>query len=133
MAEGKGKKRSRVAEPTVEEVIYFSRLIMEIDPFKERAQMEEDRKFRMLFGCSPGVVLTVWNKLHSFGLVPENGVMKHLLWALMYAKQYAKWQTMRKLTSTDPKTLRHWIYQFFDAIASLEPHIVSNGSICTNT
>ena len=122
MAESKANKRSRVAEPTVVEVMYFARFIMENDPFKQRAPMEEDRQFRALFGCSPSVVLTVWNKLVSFGSVPADGMMKHLLWALMYAKQYAKWQTMRKLTTADPKTLRHWINQFFDAIASLEPH-----------
>jgi hypothetical protein len=126
MAESQSSKRPRAAEPTVEDVLYFGRLIMEKDPFKDRAPHEEDRSFRALFGCAPNVVLTLWDKLVAFDLTPEGGAMKHLLWALMYAKQYGKWKTMRQLTSTDPKTLRNWIYKFFDAIALLEPFIVSS-------
>jgi hypothetical protein len=45
MAELKATKRSRVAEPSVVEVMYFARFIMENDPFKARAPMEEDRQF----------------------------------------------------------------------------------------
>jgi hypothetical protein len=107
-------------------VLYFGRLIMEKDPFKDKAPQEEVRSFRALFGCAPNVVLTLWDKLVAFDLIPEGGAMKHLLWALTYAKQYGKWRTMRQLTSTDPKTLRNWIYKFFDAIAMLEPFIVSS-------
>ena len=118
-------KRVRVAELTLDDVLYFGRLVMENDPFKEKAPRSEDQAFRAMFGCSQVVVLTLYNKLVSNDLLPDGGSLKHLLWALMYAKQYGKWLTMRKLTSTDPKTLRLWINRFFDAIASLEPVVVS--------
>jgi hypothetical protein len=118
-------KRARVVETSIDDVLYFGRWIMEKDPFKERAPAAEDRAFRALFGCAPVVVLTLWNKLSECDLIPMGGSIKHLLWALMYAKQYGKWPTMRKLAQADPKTLRHWIYQFFDAIALLEPIVVS--------
>ena len=119
-------KRARVATPSLVDVMYFGRLIMEKDPFKERAPRAEDRAFRAIFGCSPTVVLAAWNKMVDCDLIPAGGEMKHLLWALMYAKQYGKWPTMRIMTGTDPKTLRKWIYQFFDAISLLEPTIVSS-------
>lgn len=51
--------------------------------------------------------------------------MTHLLWTLMWHKTYALWKTMRKLTNTDPKTLRKWIDVFSDAIMLIEPDIVS--------
>jgi hypothetical protein len=118
-------KRVRMDDLTIDDVLYFGRLVMENDPFKERAPSSEGPAFRAMFGCSQAVVLDLYNKLVSNDLLPDGGKVKHLLWALMYAKQYAKWVTMRKLTNTDPKTLRLWIHRFFDAIASLEPEIVS--------
>jgi hypothetical protein len=119
-------KRARVAAISLVDVMYFGRLIMENDPFKARAPATEDRAFRAIFGCSPTVVLAVWNKITENNLIPEDGEMKHLLWTLMYAKQYGKWPTMRMLTNTDSKTLRKWINLFFDAISLLESSIVSS-------
>ena len=105
--------------------MYFGRFLMENDPFKHRAPREEDKAFRALIGCCPVVVLDLWNKLIEHDALPENGTMLHLLWTLMYSKQYAKWSTMRKLTGTDPKTLRKWIGLFYSAIELLEPVVVS--------
>ena len=73
-------------------------------------------------------MLDLWNKLNGHGVLPENGTMAHLLWTLMYSKQYGKWSTMRKLTGTDPKILRKWIGLFYSAIELLEPVVVS--TIC---
>lgn len=118
-------KRQRAMDPTVQDVMYFGRFMMENDPFKHRAPQEEDRAFRALFGCGPEIVLVLWNKLVSNDLIPRNGQMKHLLWTLMYCKTYAKWKTMRKLTETDPKTLRKWIDLFYQSIQELSPYVVS--------
>lgn len=118
-------KRQRAVDPTVEDVMYYGRFVMENDPFKQRAPQEEDRAFRALFGCGPEVVLSLWNKIVFYDLLPHNGQMKHLLWTLMYCKTYAKWKTMRKLTNTDPKTLRRWIYLFYQSIEELSPNVVS--------
>ena len=43
----------------------------------------------------------------------------------MFATQYGKWSTMKRLTNTDPKTLRKWIGLFFDAVELIEAHVVS--------
>jgi hypothetical protein len=98
---------------------------MEKDPFKQRAPKEEDRAFRALFGCAPSIVLVLWNLIVSNDFLPDGGTMKHLLWTLMYHKQYGKWPTMRKLTNKDPKTLRKWISNFGDAVEMLLPIVVS--------
>jgi hypothetical protein len=120
------RKRARVAPITADDVIYFARIIMESDPFKDRAPREEDRAFRALFGCGVHLVLILWNKLSSCDLIPKDGLVTHLLWTLMYCKQYGKWKTMRKLTKTDPKTLRKWIALFYDAIELIEPLVVGD-------
>ncbi len=125
-----GSKRARVSEPSVVDVMHFGRLLMSNDPFKHRAPREEDTAFRALFGCGPVIVLSLWNKLVAADLVPVGGTMTHLLWTLMYCKQYGKWSTMRKLTNTDPKTLRKWINQFFYNIEILEGDVVSHYCWC---
>lgn len=119
-------KRQRNDEATVEEVMYYGRLVMSNDPFKEHAPREEDATFRAVFGCGPQVCLVLSNKLVASGLLPEGGTMQHMLWTLMYHKTYAKWKTMRKLTKTDPKTLRKWIGRFQSSITLLEPEVVSS-------
>jgi hypothetical protein len=125
-------KRARVAEPSVDDVMYFGRIIMEKDPFKHRAPREEDKAFRALFGCAPVVVLSLWDKLASADLIPHKGTMTQLLWTLMYCKQYGKWSTMSKLTNcTDPKTLRKWIYQFLYNIEQLEWSVVCSLCCCS--
>lgn len=118
-------KRARVAAPSTVDVLHFGRIIMEKDPFKDKAPREEDKAFRALFGCGPAIVLDLWNKLSNHDLIPDQGTMTHLLWTLMYCKQYGKWSTMKKLSNgVDPKTLRKWIDQFLYNIALLEPVVV---------
>jgi hypothetical protein len=51
--------------------MFYARIIMERDPFKELAPRDEDRKFRALFGCPAKIVLIVWSKLVANDLVPE--------------------------------------------------------------
>ncbi len=137
--EGVQAKRARAAVPPVlQDLMHHARLILENNrPFKmRRASLEEDQSFWALFGCGPKIAFILWNKLvaktASGSLLPEQAEMKHLLWTLMYCKQwYGKWKTMRKLTNTDPKTLRKWIAVFYEAIAFLEPSVV--GSPCYTT
>lgn len=119
-------KRSREEPPTVEDVMYYARFLMDRDPFKHRAPKVEDDGFRAMFGCGPAVALILWNKLVSHSLLPPGGRMIHLLWTLMYCKTYAKWKTMRKLTNTDPKTIRRWINLFYTSIFELVPEVVSS-------
>lgn len=126
MADSSKKKRARMDDATAKDVQYYGNFLMEKDPFKHRAPREEDRSFRALFGSSPSNVLILWQLLISNDLLPEGGTLTHVLWTLMYTKQYGKWSTMKILTDTDPKTLRKWIGLFYDAIELLEPEVVSH-------
>lgn len=125
MASSAGTKRQRVVPLTIEDVLFKARIIMENDPFKEKAPQEEDRSFRALFGCSPDIVLKLWNMLVAGGLLPAGGTLTHLLCTFLHAKTYGKWKTMRRLTKTDPKTLRKWIKLFLEHSSQLEGEVVS--------
>ena len=118
-------KRARVLPPSEDDVLHFARMIMEKDPFKARAPMEEDRNFLALFGCRAKIVLELWILLQEHDLVPDDGTILQLLWTLTYCKTYPKWTTMRKMTGKDPKTLRKWINLFLQSIEQLEAVVVS--------
>ena len=117
-------KRSRVTAPTVDDIMYKARFLMENDPFKERAPTEEDQNFRAMFGTGAGIVLILWNLLQFHDVLPNGGTITHLLWMLLYLKTYAKWKTMKKITNVDPKTLRKWIQLFLKSVELLEPFVV---------
>jgi hypothetical protein len=112
---------------TLDDVLHDARIIMENDPFKHKAPQEENRSYRALFGCGPEVTLALWNRLvdNDGAGLPDDVTVKHLLWTLMYCKQYGKWKTMRKLTNTDPKTLRKWIAVILNAVELIESDVVS--------
>ena len=94
---------------------------MHNDPFKERAPAEEDKRFRSLFGCGVVVAHKLWQLLNTHRLVPSGGTMTHLLWTLTFLKVHPSELAMKTLTgSTDNKTIRKWVVQFYKAIAQLE-------------
>lgn len=125
MSERNATKRKRSVPLSVEDVMFKAQIIMEKDPFKDRAPSEENRSFRALFGCDPAIVLKLWNMLEKEELLPQGGGLTHLLWTFMYCKTYAKWKTMRRITNTDPKTLRKWIKLFLASVSLLEGDVVS--------
>ena len=67
----------------------------------------EDRDFREFFGCPLSVAGAVWDLLQSFKKMPQDGMHRHLLWALMFMKVYGKEKTLCTLAGgIDKKTLR---------------------------
>ena len=122
-------KRSRLHELSIEDMMHKARIIFGRDPYKERAPETEERKFRALFGCSPTVMLALWNLLVEYCLLPEGGRLIHLFWALMFVKVYPTEDTLAKLCADprvhDQKTLRKWIRLFMTAVSYLTDIVVS--------
>ena len=93
---------------------------------RERAISTENREFRAHFGCGPTVCLTLWNLLDKTGYLPKGGRLEHLLWALLFMKMYSSQLVMRNLVGgVDDDTFRKWTDLFIEAIARLEPMVVS--------
>ena len=118
-------KRQRETKPGEEDFVFKAKIIMDADPFKERAPREFDKAFRALFGCSNQTAFALWNDLEKYGLLPQGGRMVHLLWALMFLKVYPSEETLKRLTGADSKTARKWINSFVAAISSLSVYKVS--------
>ena len=119
------RKRQREEPATLEDLLNKARILMHKDPFKERAPQTEITHFRALFGCAPWIALTAWNLLVEHNLLPDNGTMYHFLWALIYLKAYPTELNLKKLIGQDTKTIQKYVDPMLEAIASLEPFIVS--------
>ena len=86
----------------------------------------EDRRFREMFGIGPTVCLICWNMLTTLGYLPEGGRLVHFLWFLCFLKVYPNQGPLSVLCGgADPKTIRKWVLLFIDAVADLEPEVVS--------
>ena len=90
----------------------------------------EDRDFREFFGCSLSIAGEVWDMLRTEALLPEDGMPRHLLCALMLMKIYGKEKTLCTLAGgIDKKTFRKWAWLFIIKMADLESSVVSNHTI----
>lgn len=84
--------------------------------------MQQDRRYRAMFGVPIGIVHLVWTKLLSDSPV-NGGRPVHLLWTLMFLKVYASENVFRTIHGADEQTFRNWTWKFIAAIASI--HVVS--------
>lgn len=95
------------------------------------AIMEEERRFREMFGVGAQVALVSWHMLLKLGLLPEGGTLTHFLWTLCFLKVYPKQGPLCVLCgNADHKTITKWVWQFIGALAELEFHVVSASCCC---
>lgn len=121
------KKRKRASPVSPLDFMEEARLMWRRDPKVKRSEKSEDRDFREHFGCGVNVAHTIWMMMESRELIPNDGMIHHLLWTLMFLKSYTKEKTMCTLVGIrDPKTLRKWVWLFIDNLAELESSVVSN-------
>ena len=115
-------KRIRETEPLPEDFILIGKDIQN-KRGQSGAPLTEVRAFREFFGTT-AVVLWQWD------MIPEQGRINHLMWALLFMRAYPK-EGVTCMTvggsggAIDPKTLRKYVWPFIHAIAKLEPVVVS--------
>ena len=122
-----GRKRMRGIQPNTEDVLRKAREIWQHDPNKSLATATEDRNFREHFGCSVLIFLTVWNMLVKTDFMPVGGRIEHMLWALLFMKEYCKQKVLCSMCGgIDKETLMKWVCGFVSAIVDLESLVVSH-------
>ena len=72
-------KRARSEPITVEDMMFYARILMKRDPFEHLAPQDENFWFRAMFGCSNAMVLKVWNLMKEHEVLQEGGTLMHLL------------------------------------------------------
>ncbi len=76
------------------------------------------RKFRCFFGISPQVCSLVWELLKP--KLCSGAQPKHLLWSLLFLRQYNAELTNRILVGADEKTFRKWTWYFIKLLSKLD-------------
>ena len=94
---------------------------------KQSATMTEDRLFRQFFGCGAIVALALWNLLMADTQIASDVSIEHMMWALLFLKTYSRESVLVRMLGrpVDEKTFRESMWTMVDAIATLEPTVVS--------
>lgn len=120
-------KRLKKEAKELTHLLEWARGLMGREKDDVRSTQTEDREFRSLFGIGAIATLAAWYLLRNHDLIPLNGSMVHLLWAMMFLKVYATETVMSRMTHVkDPKTFRHWVWPFISALSDLESRVVSS-------
>ena len=121
------KKRKRVSPVSTSDFMEESRLIWRRDWDSLRSDKSESREFWENFGCGVNLTHTIWMMMDSRELIPNNGMIHHLLWILSFMKIYGKERMMCHLNFIrNLKTIRKWMWLCIDFIVELESLVVSN-------
>jgi hypothetical protein len=79
-----------------------------------------------LIGVSYDICAELWNLINPLVSASKNAKPKHLLWTLLFLKNYSTEEvSTRVVGGADKKTFREWCWIFIEAIAKLEPEVVS--------
>lgn len=76
------------------------------------------RRFKSFFGAPPSVCSIIWDKIKN--QVPVGGEPKHLLWSLLFLKQYTDEHTRRSIVGADEKTIRKWTWIFVELLSEMD-------------
>jgi hypothetical protein len=114
-------------EVTVDEVLWAAFDISGDDPTRGAASIKL-RRFKALFGITPHMCALIWNIMDDNQCHPSGGRLQHLLWSIMFLKQYGTEAMNRALTRVDEKTFRKWIWLYIPRLA-FDLHVVRNASL----
>ena len=93
---------------------------------QERPGMVSNRRWRSLFGTSPLVCSILWGHIDppNNRALPPNAEFKHLMWGLIFLRDYNVEENHSLLTGVDEKTHRKWQWLFVDEIAMVEYKVI---------
>ena len=86
-------------------------------------------RFKAAFGISPLMCRQLWELIGQIAdqSLSSNARPKHLLWALMFLRQYNTTEINCAMSGADEKTFRKWSWTFIHLISKLD--LVSNTTI----
>lgn len=75
------------------------------------------RRFKSFFGVTPIVCSIIWEKLTDE--LPAGAEPKHLLWSLLFLKQYSNEHNRRSIVNADEKSIRKWTWIFVELLSNM--------------
>lgn len=83
------------------------------------------RRFRAFFGTTPIICSMLWS-LCVTSFIAQRVMPVHLLWALLFLKQYNTEEVNATITGTDEKTFRKWSWLVISILADLDGVVSKN-------
>ena len=78
-----------------------------------------NRHFRAMFGVSSRTAHLLWITLDIDVIGPRGGKQIHLLWMLMFLKEYCTQDSLSGICGVTQKTFHHWVDVFLDRVSNL--------------
>lgn len=79
--------------------------------------------FRAHFGTTVEICYLLVNEYRVLNAVPKSKP-KHLLWGLLFLKQYSNETVLASQCRTTRKTFRKWCWAMIEELSNLEPSLV---------
>ena len=123
-------KQHHKAEPSAADFYAISRDLQNRSNKRIGVKLSKNAQIHSYFGCNAKVALICWEMLISFALLPGEGQILHPLWALFFMKVYPSENVAcatagGSLGAIDPKTLWKYGWPIIEAMANLEPFVLS--------
>ena len=78
-----------------------------------------NRHFRAMFGVSSRTAHLLWITLDIDVMGPRGGKRIHLLWMVMFLKEYCTQDSLSGICGVTRKTFRQWVDVFLDCVSNL--------------
>ena len=78
------RKRKKESEPTTDDFYKIGKELQNRSGQNLAANASENRRFREFFGTGANVALIAWQLLVYYDLVPESGLILHMLWGMFF-------------------------------------------------
>ena len=120
---GSNVMNSAVYKSRHEVVVAESKKLLNID-YNGPLSGVDKRKFKENFGVQLHVCVALWHLLKLHGTEPKMKC-QHMLWTLMWLKDYSTEYSLCVKTKVSPKTLRKWTTTVIYEISALDSLLVS--------
>ena len=84
------------------------------------SQQLVDHHFRAMFGISSRTAHLLWITLDIDVSGPTGGKGMHLLWMLMFLKEYCTQDSLSGICHVTQNTFHHWVDIFLDRVSNLD-------------
>ena len=126
------RKSKTYPMPSIDLVMEFDLLANRMTKCNRKTTLAKEKNVVNVFGAPVVVIAKLWELMHEHDTISNPKMAhKHLLWALIYGKQYPSLQTLASLVKMegdrrrpDEKTLVKWIWIAMSALEKLNTFVI---------
>jgi len=113
---GTTKKKMILTEEHIELV---AKEVLQWPSSRKWNSSDKDRRIRSFFGAPSNVVADLWNRIRDRGGLEDGAKPKHLLWALIFLKNYSPIEILCSIVGwPSTKTFSKWAWYFVESFVN---------------